>query len=179
MGLAAASIAAGHETTLILGPVSLQAPRGARVINVETTQQMHEAVQREFPQHDLLIMAAAVADYRPRTVAREKLGRDQSMVLELEPTQDIIAAAAAGRKPGQVVVGFSLEAEEDVARAKAKLQRKKLDMIVFNPLATMNSHEIRAVLLYADGREERLPAMAKAEFAKLLLERAAGLGAQA
>ncbi len=171
MALVNAAIAAGHQATLILGPVEISPPRAARTIHVETTAQMHAAVLREFPSHDLLIMAAAVADYRPKTVADRKLGRGGTMTLELQATEDIVASAASGKRPDQKVIGFSLEAESDVARAREKLARKKLDMIVFNPLRTMNSTTISASLLYPDGSREDLPEQDKDAFARTLLAR--------
>ena len=177
MGLAIiqASLAAGHQTTAILGPVAFPLPPAARRIDVETTRQMHEAVLREFPQHDILIMAAAVADYRPIKVADHKLGRGGLLTIELEPTEDIVATAAKAKRPDQYVIGFALEAAGDLSRAHKKLTTKKLDLIVFNPLATMNSDMVQATLLFKGGRELQLPSMTKERFALILLENAAAL----
>lgn len=175
LALIASALSQHHTPTAILGPVAFALPDGARRIDVETTAQMHEAVLREFPQHDLLIMAAAPADFRPTQVATEKMVRGNSLTLELEPTADIVAAAASIRRADQRIVGFSLEAEGNLDRARAKLQRKRLDMIVYNPLQTMNSAEIQATLLYADGRTECLPRAPKPAFASLLLQRATAL----
>lgn len=177
MGLALceAALQAGHEVTAILGPVSFTLPFPARRLDVVTTREMHDAVLHEFPGHDLLIMAAAVADFRPKQVARTKLGRSGSMTLELEPTEDIVAAAAQLRRADQRIIGFSLEAAGNLQRAKEKLTRKKLDCIVFNPLETMNSPRVEATLLYPDGRAESLPPAPKGEFAATLIARAPGL----
>lgn len=175
LALITAALAQQHSVTAILGPVTLALPAAARRIDVETTTQMHEAVLREFPQHDLLIMAAAPADFRPRQVATEKIVRGNSLTLELESTADIVAAASAIRRPDQRTIAFSLESEGDLDRARAKLQRKRVDMIVYNPLQTMNSPEIQATLLYADGRTEPLPCVPKPAFAPLLLDRATAL----
>ena len=101
--IATAALKAGHEVTLILGPVTAAMPRDARRLDVETARQMHDAVISEFPAHDLLIMAAAVADYRPRKAAGKKLGRVDSLVIECEPTEDIVAAAARTKRPDQRV----------------------------------------------------------------------------
>jgi phosphopantothenoylcysteine decarboxylase/phosphopantothenate--cysteine ligase len=176
MGLALASAArsAGHILTAIVGPIELPLT-AARRIDVETTQQMHDAVLAEFPYHDLLIMAAAVGDFRPAKSGQTKLPRDGKLVLELEPTPDIVAAAAATRRPHQRVVGFSLEVEGEVDRARRKLAEKKLDLLVFNPLKTIQSDSVTATLLWPDGRSEPLAAMNKTEFAKQLMERAAKL----
>jgi phosphopantothenoylcysteine decarboxylase/phosphopantothenate--cysteine ligase len=170
--LATASLAAGHEVTLILGPVSVAIPTGARRIDVETVAQMHQAVLAEFPSHDLLIMAAAVADYRPRLVQAGKLARAGSLTIECEPTEDIIAAAGRIKRPDQRTIGFSLETEGNLDRAKQKLARKNLDLIVYNPAATMNSPRVQAILLWADGRIEELASLEKEKFADLLVQRA-------
>lgn len=178
LALVHAVLAAGHQVTGILGPVSLQLPAMARRIDVETTRQMHDAVLQQWPEHDILIMAAAVADYRPKHVSQEKFGRVSGLTIELEPTEDIIAAAARHRLPSQRVIGFSLEQSGNLARAREKLTRKRIDMIVFNPLQTMNSANIQATLLYADGREESLLRMSKPQFAQTLIARALSLHAQ-
>ena len=174
MALVTAAIEAGHQATLILGPVYLTPPLEVRTIPVETTAQMQAAVLREFPSHDVLIMAAADADFRPKTIAAQKLGRSGSMTLELEATEDIVAAAAQSKRPDQKVIGFSLEAESDVNRAREKLARKNLDMIVFNPLRTMNSPTISASLLGSDGTQEDLPEQDKQIFARTLIARICG-----
>jgi phosphopantothenoylcysteine decarboxylase/phosphopantothenate--cysteine ligase len=175
LALASAALEAGHDVTLILGPVAFEPPGGVSVVRVQTTQEMHDAVMEQMPLHELLIMAAAVADYRPTTVAARKLGREKELTLALEPTPDIVAAAAAARKPWQAVVGFSLESAGDIDRAKAKLERKDLDLIVFNPLETMNSAHVTATLIYRGGRMEPLPQMTKALFARHLIGRAVAL----
>jgi len=174
--LAEACITAGHSTTLILGPVSTSFPSVENRVDVESARDMHSAVMREFPNHDLLIMAAAVADYRPKSVSPTKLSRSAgALTLELEPTEDIAASASSIRKPHQRIIGFSLERDGDLARARQKLLTKKLDLIVFNPLKTMNSEGVEAILLYPDGRTENVPYSSKAHFADILLNRAAAL----
>lgn len=173
--LAAAALAANHAVTLILGPVSVPFPPGATRIDIQTAQQMHDAVLREFPNHDLLIMAAAVADYRPKLASAEKIARKGNLTIDCEATPDILAHASQLKRPDQRTVGFSLEAPGQLDRAREKLLRKKLDMIVYNPIQTMDSPAIQATLLYPDGRSESLPAAAKTEFAPLLLQRALAL----
>jgi phosphopantothenoylcysteine decarboxylase / phosphopantothenate---cysteine ligase len=173
--IAAAALDAGHSVTVIAGPISVELPLHARRINVETTAQMHEAVMTEFPRHDLLIMAAAVADYRPKLVHKDKIGRTGGLVIECEATEDIVAEAAASRRDNQRVIGFSLEREGNLERAEVKLKRKRLDLIVYNPLDTISNRDVRALLLWADGRSEELPVVSKEQFAKLLIERAGGL----
>jgi phosphopantothenoylcysteine decarboxylase / phosphopantothenate---cysteine ligase len=175
LSLVTAALAQKHSVTAILGPVAFDLPAGALRIDVETTAQMHDAVLREFPGHDMLIMAAAPADFRPKQIIEGKMPRSGSLTLELEGTDDIVAAAAAARRPDQRTIAFSLEAEGNLDRARAKLLRKRVNMIVYNPIQTMNSADIQAALLYADGRSETLPRLPKADFAALLLDRAAAL----
>ena len=170
--LAQASIGAGHTTTLILGPVNIAMPSAAHRIDIETAAQMQVAVMQQFPSHDLLIMAAAIADYRPKSIASGKMPREGALVIECEPTQDIVAAAAGQKRADQRVIGFGLESTGGVERAQEKLRRKRLDLIVCNPVETMESPNISAVLLYADGRSEFLPPMSKREFASTLMSRA-------
>lgn len=183
MGLAIvnALLEAGHEVTAVVGPTDIAWPAGAKVVRVETAREMYEAVLREWSARAsdtprLLIMAAAVADYRPKTVAPVKMSRAAGVIsIELEPTEDIAAAACARRATGQVVVGFSLEREGDVERAVKKMKTKGLDMIVFNPLATMGAEDVVPMLLYPDGRAERLERVGKTDFARVLVERSAAI----
>ncbi len=167
--------AAGHRVTAILGPVNYHLPETALRIDVETTRQMHDAVLTEFPANDLLIMAAAVADYRPKTIHSQKLARNQSLTLELEPTEDIIAAAIRSKRLNQRTIGFSLEAPGNLTRAREKLDRKHLDLMVYNPIDTMNSLTVEATLLWPDGRSQSLPRLSKEDFAKSLIECAMGV----
>lgn len=167
--IAANAVDEGHGVTVIAGPVSVDFPAAAKRIDVETAREMQHAVMREFPQHDLLIMAAAVADFRPVHSHGTKLPRKDHFSLELEPTADILAEASGIKQPNQRTIGFSLEQAGNIARSREKLARKKLDLIVYNPTSTMNSSDIDAVFLWPNGREERLGGMSKADFAKLLL----------
>ncbi len=142
--LASAALAGGHSVTLILGPISVEMPANARRIDVESSREMYEAVLKEFPNHDLLIMAAAVADYRPTKVRQEKMDRTGTLTLELEATEDILAAAGQIKQPSQRTVGFSLVSHANLDRSIEKLKRKNLDLIVSNPLQTMNSQTIQS-----------------------------------
>ena len=173
--LAAAALDARHRVTVIAGPITASMLRGIARIDVESAAQMHEAVLHQFPQHDLLIMAAAVADYRPMRVHTEKLARGGTLVIECEPTEDILAAAGKIRRSHQRIIGFSLENRGDLARAREKLIRKNLDLMVYNPVGTMESGTVDAVLLWPDGREEQLEPVSKIQFARILMERAAQL----
>jgi phosphopantothenoylcysteine decarboxylase/phosphopantothenate--cysteine ligase len=173
--LATAALKAGHETTVILGPVSVAFPKAARIVDVETAAEMLDAVLREFPRHDLLVMAAAVADYRPVAASAEKLARQGPRALELESTVDVVAAAGAIKRPDQRTLGFSLESIPDLDRVRGKMRQKHLDLIVYNPIATIASDSIRPSLLYPDGRLEAMPYGSKADFADMLIQRAVEL----
>lgn len=173
--LADAAIRAGHQVTLILGPVVATMPQGTRRIDLETAAEMHAAVLEEFPNHDALIMAAAVADFRPRFVRSGKVERDGTLAIEFEPTADIIAAVSQFKRSDQRTIGFSLESKSNLERARQKMLRKGLDLMVYNPTQTMDSHTIESVLLYPDGRIEELPCRDKADFADILIRRVSAL----
>jgi phosphopantothenoylcysteine decarboxylase/phosphopantothenate--cysteine ligase len=172
--LATAAMNAGHQVTLILGPVTASMPNVFKRVDVVTAAQMEAAVLVEFPKHDLLIMAAAVADYRPKHIHHEKLARGGNLTIECEATDDIIAAVGRVKRPDQRTIGFSLEVRGNLDRSRDKLVRKNLDLIVYNPTDTMNSATIEAVLIWPDGKMETLPVLPKAEFARILIERASG-----
>ncbi len=173
--LVSAGLERGHAITVIVGAVSAALPplpSPSRRVDVETARQMHDAVLAEFPSHDLLIMAAAVADYRPVRAETGKMPRAGGLTIAFEPTEDILLAVSTIKRPGQRVVGFSLEQAGDLDRGRQKLIAKKLDLMVFNPLATMDSAQIDATLLWPDGRTEPLGRLGKSAMAQTLLERA-------
>ena len=172
--LVEAAVAAGHVVTAVLGPVPLAMPAGVRRVDVETARQMLDAVLAEWPGHDLLVMAAAVADYRPKTASAGKVERGGPMI-ELEPTEDILAAAGRAKRADQRTVGFSLVDPADLGRSVEKLRTKNADLIASNPLETMNSGGVEAVLLWPDGRVEELGYRTKVAFADELIRRAAAL----
>ncbi|MCD7930738.1 MAG: bifunctional phosphopantothenoylcysteine decarboxylase/phosphopantothenate--cysteine ligase CoaBC [Tannerellaceae bacterium] len=135
--LAEACASRGADVTLITGPVGLQVtnPRIHR-INVESAEEMYGMAMQTFPGADAAILCAAVADYRPATVAEKKIKRSSNgnMTLELTANKDIAASLGAIKKPGQVLVGFALETNDEISNAKEKLNRKNLDFIVMNSL---------------------------------------------
>ena len=140
MGLALAGEAArrGASVTLIAANVALAAPAGVRVVEVETAAELLHAARAEFAEAHVLLMAAAVADFRPAEVLDEKIsksGRD-GLALELEPTEDVLATLAGARAPGQTLVGFAAEhGEGAVERGRSKLERKGLDAVVVNDIS--------------------------------------------
>jgi len=167
---------AGHAVTAIVGPVAVPLDARATARRVTTAQQMFDAVTAEFPGHDLLVMAAAVADYRPRVASTTaKLARGGPLTLELEPTPDIVAHVSATKRPDQRTVAFSLEVVGAVGRAGAKMRYKSVDLMVCNPLETMEASSVRATLLWPDGRAEAMDRLTKAAFARVLVDRATAL----
>jgi phosphopantothenoylcysteine decarboxylase/phosphopantothenate--cysteine ligase len=140
MGFALAEEAArrGAEVTVVAANVGLPAPAGAELIAVETAAELLEASRAAFAEADVLLMAAAVADFRPAEALDDKIaksGRD-GLALELEPTEDVLSALAAARRDGQTIIGFAAEhGEGAVDRGRAKLERKGLDAIVVNDIS--------------------------------------------
>ncbi len=134
--LARACAARGARVELISGPVSLSTPQGnIHRTDVESAAQMHEACEKIFPDCQAAILCAAVADFRPAACADSKIKREKGgMTLTLEPTTDIAASLGEAKRPGQVLVGFALETDNEAANAQAKLEKKHLDFIVLNSL---------------------------------------------
>lgn len=138
--LARASLKAGHKVTLITAPTALKPPTGAKIVRVESAAQMFEAVKKQFPKCDCLIMAAAVSDYTPAKPSKTKLKKQATkLTLELKPTQDILKWAGkhksesrARRHGPRILVGFALEDRDLRGNAERKLREKNLDMIVAN-----------------------------------------------
>lgn len=138
MGFALAEACAlqGAEVTLVSGPVMLQTKHPAiRRIDVESAQEMYDAATSHFPEADITILSAAVADFTPETTADKKIKRKgDELVLNLRPTQDIAAALGTLKKDNQLLVGFALETDNEVQNAQSKMERKNLDFIVLNSL---------------------------------------------
>ena len=151
--IAAAFLGAGCTVTLARGP-GVATVDGCTDRRFGTAAELLALLNAEWPGHDLLVMAAAVADYRPARRVDGKLRReDGPLTLQLEPTQDILSALAGTRSDHQYVVGFALERPEELAAsAAAKLARKRADAIVANPLETMDSADVDGRVLFADGR---------------------------
>ena len=179
--LAQAALDAGGIVTLVSTPTALPAPVGAAILPVTTAQEMLEAILAESAGSAALVMAAAVADFRPKRVAENKLKkRDGIPQLELEPTQDVLAAVAGlGAQRPRVVIGFAAESRELLKNARAKLIAKKLDMIVANDITAPDSgfgvNTNRVTLLFSDANEQSLPLMSKDEVADTIIARLAML----
>lgn len=178
MGLAIAQAAGtwGAEVTLVAGRLQVPIPAGLKTVWVTTTEEMLAAVQQLLPTADALIMAAAPADYRPAAFSPRKL-KASGLVLKLKRTPDILVELRQLRHHA-VLVGFALESEQLLRNARAKLQQKGLDLIVANPVATIDAEEITAQLIFRDGRVATLSRMSKTEFARQLMAETARLIAQ-
>lgn len=172
--LAAESAARGADVTLV-STVALAPPPGVRVVEVETAQQMEFAMTTAAESHDVIVMAAAVADFRPRMAASQKLKkRDGMPEIILEPTADILAGLGAAKRPGQVLVGFAAETDELRSNAESKLNAKHLDLIVANDVSVPDvgfAHDTNAVtLLRPDAEPVEIDLAAKRDVARAVVD---------
>ncbi len=163
----------GAEVTLVSGKVNLQPPMGVRMVPVVSAADMAQAVKADAQEQDIIIKAAAVADYRPAVTADEKLKKkDDEMNLVLERTEDILAWLGVHRRPGQFLCGFSMETEHMLENSRAKLEKKKIDMIVANNLKQTGAGfgtDTNVVTLLTKEDTLTLPIMSKEEVADRLL----------
>ncbi|HZK25811.1 MAG TPA: bifunctional phosphopantothenoylcysteine decarboxylase/phosphopantothenate--cysteine ligase CoaBC [Oscillospiraceae bacterium] len=174
MGYALAQAAAelGAAVTLVSGPVMLPPPYGVDLVSVTTAQEMYDAVLARFASTDVVISAAAVADYRPSTSSEQKIKKSGELVINLTRNPDILAALGQIKKQ-QILVGFAAETENLRENALAKLERKNLELIVANDILqegagfAVDTNIVR--LYYRDGREQQLGKLAKREVADILL----------
>jgi len=189
--LAQAALDLGADVCLISAPTALSAPVGARLVSVRSAQEMKDAVLAEASDADVLIMAAAAADFRPKHAAENKLKkRDGIPQIELEAAPDILKAVAslrlalsevegAEKKRPRIVIGFAAESRDLLQNASEKLKSKNLDLIVANDIsaadAGFGAPTNRVSLLFADGRKESLPLMEKSEVAGIILNSVATL----
>lgn len=186
VAIAEAALARGAQVTIVAGRVEVALPAAATVVHTESTAAMRDAVIEAVvgpstagagPLADVLVMAAAVADFRPREVAGTKLARGDGMTLALEPTEDILAEVgmrARERDPRPVIVGFAAETGS-LDRAPDKLRRKGADLLVANdvgePGSGFGTETNRVAILAADGSRDDLPMLPKREVADRLLDR--------
>ncbi len=185
--LAAEAVARGAEVTLISGPTSLVPPPGVNLVRVTTAEEMFNATLNQAQGADLVLKAAAVADYRPEQPARGKIkkealrkrtlrlgGGERAISLRLVPTPDILEEVGRRKKPGQILVGFAAETGDLESNARKKLLKKNLDMIVANRIGGQGegfeSDTNRALVLDRDGRKSELPLMTKGELARAIVD---------
>jgi phosphopantothenoylcysteine decarboxylase/phosphopantothenate--cysteine ligase len=179
--IVAEALARGAEVTAVAAATTVDPPAGARLVRVETAQQLYDAVLAEADTQDVIVMAAAVADFRPKRVAEGKLKKDQGVPeVVLEPTPDTLAELGRRRRPDQVLVGFAAETGDHLAGARRKLQTKRLDLVVLNHVEGAHSafaaDDADAYLVDADTVEE-LPRASKGAIAARLLDRVEALRA--
>ena len=174
MGYALAKIAMerGAEVTLVTGKTYVEKPDFVKIVDVKSAKEMFDAVDKEFDSQDIIIMSAAVADYRPKTVADEKIKKkDGESTIELERTDDILGTMSK-RKKNQFLCGFSMETEHMVENSKKKLEKKNLDMICANNLKVEGAGfgtDTNVVTLITKENETQLPIMSKEQVANEIL----------
>jgi phosphopantothenoylcysteine decarboxylase/phosphopantothenate--cysteine ligase len=185
--LAAEALARGAAVTLVSGPTLLAPPPGVTLVRVNTAQEMYRAALNQAPGSDLILKAAAVADYRPETAARGKVkkerlraqarragARDGSFNLRLVPNPDILEEIGRRRKPGQVLVGFAAETDALGANALKKLRRKHLDLVIANRIGAegegFEGETNRAVAIGRDGSRIEIPLMTKPAMARMVID---------
>jgi phosphopantothenoylcysteine decarboxylase/phosphopantothenate--cysteine ligase len=180
--LAQAAQQMGATVTLVSGPTALPHPTGVTMVSVVSAQQMYQAVMERAAAQDILIMAAAVADFTPIDVADQKIkkGGDQDMVIHLKKTPDILATVGANKLPHQRLIGFALETQDEEANAREKLTRKHLDAIVLNSLRTPGAgfaHDTNQVTwLDKEGQRLPFPLKSKVEVARDILQQIVAMG---
>lgn len=164
----------GADVTLVSGKVSIEPPMEVKTVPVVSAADMAQAVKEAAPEQDIIIKAAAVADYRPRVTADEKLKKkDEELSVELERTEDILAFLGAHRKEGQFMCGFSMETEHMLENSRAKLEKKNIDMIVANNLKQEGAGfgtDTNVVTFLTRDETVELPIMSKEEVADRLLD---------
>ena len=177
MGYAIAKTAMlrGADVTLVSGRTAIDPPMFTRVIPVVTAKEMYEAVITEAPSQDIIIKAAAVADYRPSSVSEDKVKKsDAELSIALERTDDILKYLGEHKKPGQFLCGFSMETRDMVSNSRAKLEKKNLDMIAANNVKVEGAGfqgDTNVLTLITKQEETSLPLMSKEEAASILLDK--------
>ena len=172
--IVAEALRRGAEVTAVAAAVRVEVPAGARMVEVETAQEVYDAVLAAAPDADVVVMAAAVADFRPKAAAAEKLKKERGVPeVVLEPTPDTLAELGRTRRPDQVLVGFAAETTDHIAGGRRKLERKHLDLVVVNHVeaagSAFDAEDATAYLVDAT-QVDQLPS-AKDEIASRLLDR--------
>jgi phosphopantothenoylcysteine decarboxylase/phosphopantothenate--cysteine ligase len=165
----------GYRVTVIAGPTAAAVPPGVEVVRVRTAAEMDREVRNRHKEHEVLVMAAAVADYRPRKAAPGKIpGGQAGLSLALVPTRDVLSAVSRERK-GKITVGFALETGQELKRARAKLATKGCDLLVLNnplrPGSEFGGETNEVTFLFRGGRAESMPRMTKLEVGREILRR--------
>ena len=177
MGYAIATVCArrGASVTLVSDPTALKKPQFVRTVEITTAKEMFEAVAGRASEQDIIVKAAAVADYRPKSVSSEKMKKkDGELTLELERTDDILAWLGGHKRPGQFLCGFAMETQDLIGNARQKLQKKNLDMIVANSLRVEGAGfggDTNVVTMITENEELSLGKMSKEETASKIMDR--------
>lgn len=178
MGYALAKNAAsrGAQVVLVSGPTSLPSPEGVSVIRIETAAEMRQAVLHEFDDADIIIKAAAVADYRPEIVATHKIKKaGETLTIVLEKNPDILLELGQLKKTNQILVGFAAETQDLIENALEKIKKKNLDMIIANnvmlPGAGFNSDTNIVKIIDKAGTVEDVPQMSKNDLSRIILDK--------
>lgn len=172
--MAEAALAAGHDVTLISGPVNLDPPPGARFVSILTSDDMYDAVHRHARECDVLVMCAAVADYKPREVSTTKIKkRNEHLALNLIPTRDILVSLPHEDRQF-LLVGFAAETNKIEENAKHKLRTKNCDIVVANDLSSadsgMESDENEVTIFFRGGEKEKISRASKKIIARELVK---------
>jgi len=171
--LAEAALRRGAKVILISGPVAIDAPEGAELNRVETAEQMRNAVIPQLDRATIVIAAAAVADFRLRNAAQDKIKRNGSLTLELEPTPDILAEVSSQRDAGQMLIGFAAETANALENGRSKLRRKGIDAIVVNDVSKTGigfDSERNEVTIITHDEEVSIPEASKQKIAHRILD---------
>jgi len=169
--VAAAAQRRGHDVTLVTGPVSLAPPAGVRVVRIVSAAELARETLAVLPGADAVVMTAAVADYTPANVSQHKLKKTgQPISLTFVPTADVLAEIGRRKRPGQVVMGFSLETEDGPAEARRKLVAKNCDFMVLNSPSNFGDVPVNVTVLSRGGDPAELNNLPKSELAERLLD---------
>ena len=169
--LAKMAYALGGDVILISAPTCLKTPYGVKKVDVVSAVDMYETVLKYLPEVDVIIMNAAVADFRPKTFSKEKLKKaKENPVVELEANPDILKTIGEKKRKDQILIGFAAESSNLIENAKDKLKRKKLDVIVGNLLDVFSKETHKGIILFKDGKMVEIPPMDKESSALFILE---------
>ena len=174
--VAESALAAGHQVRIVTGPVNLDYPEKAEVIETTTAMEMHAEIMKNFHDCDVLVMTAAVCDYRPIKTSLNKIHKsDETFILRLERNPDILLSIRRLEK-NQTIIGFAAETNDVIVSARRKLEKKKMDMIIANEVGGKNYgfavEHIKAVLLFRDGENRELGCCRKKDLAEIIVNEA-------
>lgn len=175
--IAESALKRGAEVVLVSGPTSLNPPQNVNLVNVESAIQMRDEVVTYASKADIIIMSAAVSDYRPKEISQQKIKRGQtSMTIVLEENPDILAELGRNKNPDQILIGFSMETENLIENSKKKLEKKKADLIVANDVskegAGFGTDTNIVTFIDSNGHINELPLMSKYDVANAILDKA-------